>query len=52
MLDDIARCKQEKQALEVDLMQLKKERDLLKTRISSTSGTAMNLCGIVLYNFF
>ncbi|XP_073482990.1 centrosomal protein of 162 kDa [Aquarana catesbeiana] len=37
LLDDIARCKQEKQALEVDLVQLKKERDLLKTRVSSTS---------------
>ncbi|XP_018412129.1 PREDICTED: centrosomal protein of 162 kDa [Nanorana parkeri] len=37
LLDDIARCKQEKQAVEVDLVQLKKERDFLKTQVSSTS---------------
>ncbi|KAM5165178.1 centrosomal protein of 162 kDa [Mantella aurantiaca] len=37
LLDDLARCKLEKQSLEVDLVQLKKECDLLKTQVSITS---------------
>ncbi|XP_068137681.1 centrosomal protein of 162 kDa isoform X2 [Hyperolius riggenbachi] len=37
LLDDITRYKQEKQALEVDLMLIRKERDLLKTQVSNTS---------------
>ncbi|XP_075058817.1 centrosomal protein of 162 kDa isoform X2 [Mixophyes fleayi] len=37
LLDEISRYKQDKQALEVDLVQMKKERDLLKAQLSHTS---------------
>lgn len=39
MLEDLHRLKQEKQALEVDLQLMKKERDLAKAQAVSTSGT-------------
>lgn len=38
MSEDIHRIKQEKQALEVDLQLMKKERDLAKALATSTSG--------------
>lgn len=38
MSEDIHRIKQEKQALEVDLQLMKKERDLAKARATSASG--------------
>eukprot|EP00079_Xenopus_tropicalis_P036046 XP_017949817.1 PREDICTED: centrosomal protein of 162 kDa isoform X1 [Xenopus tropicalis] len=38
LLDEISRQKQDKQALEVDLMQMRKERDNVKTLLSHTSG--------------
>ncbi|XP_053317319.1 centrosomal protein of 162 kDa isoform X2 [Spea bombifrons] len=37
-LDEISRHKQEKQALEVDLAQMRKQRDLAKAQLSHTSG--------------
>lgn len=36
--EDIHRLKQEKQALDVDLQLMKKERDLAKARATSASG--------------
>ncbi|XP_075779941.1 centrosomal protein of 162 kDa isoform X4 [Pelodiscus sinensis] len=38
LLEEIKRLKQDKQALEVDLGQMKKERDLARSQIVSTSG--------------
>ncbi|XP_063772987.1 centrosomal protein of 162 kDa isoform X2 [Pseudophryne corroboree] len=37
LLEDIARYKHDKQALEVDLVQMMKERDLLKVQVSNTA---------------
>ncbi|KAG9462196.1 hypothetical protein GDO78_014745, partial [Eleutherodactylus coqui] len=37
LLEDIAKYKKDKQALEVDLLQMKKERDLLKGQLASIS---------------
>ncbi|XP_071998120.1 centrosomal protein of 162 kDa isoform X3 [Engystomops pustulosus] len=37
LLEEIARYKKEKQALEVDLLQMKKERDLLKGQLANIS---------------
>ncbi|XP_075718210.1 centrosomal protein of 162 kDa isoform X3 [Rhinoderma darwinii] len=37
LLEDIARYKKDKQALEVDLFQMKKERDLLKGQLANNS---------------
>lgn len=42
--EEIRRLKQDKQALEVDLGQAKKERDLAKVQIASTSGKAPSFC--------
>lgn len=36
--EDIHRLKQEKQALDVDLLLMKKERDLVKAQATSASG--------------
>ncbi|OCT80471.1 centrosomal protein of 162 kDa isoform X2 [Xenopus laevis] len=38
LLDEISRQKQDKQALEVDLLQMRKERDNLKTLLTHASG--------------
>lgn len=38
MSEDIHRLKQEKQALEIDLQLMKKEKDLAKAQAISTSG--------------
>lgn len=43
LLEDRKRLKQEKQALEVDLGQVKKERDLARAQIVSISGKAFSL---------
>lgn len=42
--EEIRRLKQDKQALQVDLGQAKKERDLAKVQIASTSGKAPPFC--------
>lgn len=41
LLDERKRLRQDKQALEVDLEQVKKERDLAKAQIASTSGKVL-----------
>ncbi|XP_063299129.1 centrosomal protein of 162 kDa isoform X1 [Pelobates fuscus] len=38
LLDEITQQKQDKQALEFDLAQIRKERDLVKTQLAQTSG--------------
>lgn len=42
--EEIRRLKQDKQALEVDLVQAKKERDLVKVQIASASSKAPSFC--------
>lgn len=42
--EEIRRLKQDKQALEVDLGQAKKERDVAKVQIASTSSKAPSFC--------
>lgn len=42
--EEIRRLKQDKQALQVDLGQAKKERDLAKVQVTSTSGKAPSFC--------
>lgn len=42
--EEIRRLKQDKQALEVDLVQAKKERDLAKVQIASASSKAPSFC--------
>ncbi|KAM4771046.1 centrosomal protein of 162 kDa [Rhinophrynus dorsalis] len=38
LLDEISRCKQDRQALELDLMQMRKERDIWKAQLSHATG--------------
>lgn len=42
--EEIRRLKQDKQALEVDLVQAKKERELAKVQIASASSKAPSFC--------
>lgn len=42
--EEIRRLKQDKQALEVDLVQARKERDLAKVQIASASSKAPSFC--------
>lgn len=48
LLEEKKRLKQDKQALEVDLVQVKKERDLARAQITSTSGKALLLNRLIL----
>lgn len=50
LLEDIKRLKQDKQALEVDLEKVKKERDQAKDQIAYATGKSLSWNGLPLYS--
>lgn len=51
LLEDIKRLKQDKQALEVDLEKMKKERDQAKDQIAYTTGKTLGWSSLPSYSW-